>query len=571
MCRTRQAALGQPMSNNRQEADRVKRHWIVRFWHSFSAVGLLVGTLFFAASLTPSLLPRPFVGQGVLSGFSLAAGYGVGVLGRWLWVYLGLPRPKASILRITKLVAAVVCGFIAIAFLRQAAEWQNSIRVLMALEPVDTAYPLRVGLIASLVFAFVIALARPFQLTVRFISRKLDQFVPKRVSNVIGMVVAVALFWSVVDGVLFRFALRAADASFQALDELVEPETEQPTDPNKTGSIASLIKWDELGRAGRGFISAGPTSRDLHSFSGKDALEPIRVYVGLRSAETPAERAKLALKELERTGAFERSVLIVVIPTGTGWIDPAAMDSVEYLHGGDVASVAMQYSYLSSYLSLLVEPDYGAETARDLFAEVYGHWTKLPRDRRPRLYLHGLSLGALSSEQSTDLFEVIGDPYQGALWSGPPFAARIWRSVTDHRNPGSPAWLPRFRDGSYVRFTSQKNALAIPGAKWGPMRIVYLQYASDPVTFFEFRSLYREPEWMIAPRGPDVSPELRWYPVVTLLQLTLDMAMSTVSPMGYGHVFAPEHYIDAWIEVTDVQGWTPAEVARLKQEFARRR
>jgi uncharacterized membrane protein len=222
-------------------------------------------------------------------------------------------------------------------------------------------------------------------------------------------------------------------------------------------------------------------------------------------------------------------------------------------------------------LSLLVEPDYGAETARDLFAEVYGHWTKLPRDRRPRLYLHGLSLGALSSEQSTDLFEVIGDPYQGALWSGPPFAARIWRSVTDHRNPGSPAWLPRFRDGSYVRFTSQKNALAIPGAKWGPMRIVYLQYASDPVTFFEFRSLYREPEWMIAPRGPDVSPELRWYPVVTLLQLTLDMAMSTVSPMGYGHVFAPEHYIDAWIEVTDVQGWTPAEVARLKQEFARRR
>lgn len=559
------------MVRNRQDADPMTRHWIVRFWHSFSAIGLLVGTLFFAASLTPSLLPRTFMTQGVLSGCSLAAGYGIGVLGRWLWVYLELPTPKALTLQITKLVAAVVCAFVAIAFLWQASEWQNSIRNLMGLEPVDTAHPLEVGLIALLTFALLIALARLFQLTFLFISRKLHLFVPKRVSYVVGIVVVIALFWSVIDGVLFRFALHAADASFQAFDELVEPETQQPTDPNKTGSAASLIKWNELGRAGREFISTGPTSQDLRLFSGKDALEPIRVYVGLRSAETPEERAKLALEELERTGAFERSVLIVVMPTGTGWIDPAAMDTVEYLHGGDVASVAIQYSYLSSWMSLLVEPDYGAEAARALFVEVYGHWTKLSRDGRPRLYLYGLSLGALSSEQSSDLFEVIGDPYQGALWSGPPFPSRIWHSVTSHRNPGSPAWLPHFRDGSYVRFTSQKNALAIPGAHWGPMRIVYLQYASDSVTFFDFRSLYREPDWMIAPRGPDVSPELRWYPVVTLLQLTLDMAMSTTAPMGYGHVYAPAHYIDAWIEVTDVQGWTAQDVARLKQEFGRRR
>jgi uncharacterized membrane protein len=102
------------------------------------------------------------------------------------------------------------------------------------------------------------------------------------------------------------------------------------------------------------------------------------------------------------------------------------------------------------------------------------------------------------------------------------------------------------------------------------MRIVYLQYASDPVTFFDYWSFYRQPDWMTAPRGPDVSPDLRWYPVVTLLQLALDMAMATTAPMGYGHVYAPEHYIDAWIEVTDVQGWSAAEIARLKQEFAKR-
>ena len=71
-------------------------------------------------------------------------------------------------------------------------------------------------------------------------------------------------------------------------------------------------------------------------------------------------RAKLALDELKRQHGFDRSILIMITPTGTGWIDPAAMDSVEYLHDGDVASVAMQYSYLNSPLSLLFQPEYGA-------------------------------------------------------------------------------------------------------------------------------------------------------------------------------------------------------------------
>ncbi|HAJ88051.1 MAG TPA: hypothetical protein DCP33_14310, partial [Pseudomonas sp.] len=96
---------------------------------------------------------------------------------------------------------------------------------------------------------------------------------------------------------------------------------------------------------------------------------------------------------------FERSVLVLVSPTGPGWIDQAAMIAVEYLHHGDIASVALQYSYLNSPLALLVEADYGRDVARALFAEIYGYWTELPAERRPRLYLHGLSLGALHSQR----------------------------------------------------------------------------------------------------------------------------------------------------------------------------
>jgi uncharacterized membrane protein len=75
---------------------------------------------------------------------------------------------------------------------------------------------------------------------------------------------------------------------------------------------------------------------------------------------------------------------------------------------------------------------------------------------------------------------------------------------------------------------------------------VYLQYASDPITFFDPLILYRRPEWIAEPRGPDVSKSFRWFPIVTMLQLAVDMASATNAPMGYGHVYAPEHYIDAW-------------------------
>ena len=44
---------------------------------------------------------------------------------------------------------------------------------------------------------------------------------------------------------------------------------------------------------------------------------------------------------------------------------------------------------------------------------------------------------------------------------------------------------------------------------------------------------------------------------------------ATTTPMGYGHVYAPQHYIDAWVQVTDVQGWTPEEIERLKRHFDR--
>lgn len=536
----------------------------IRLANSLCITGVLLGTVFFAASLTPSLLPRPPLMQGMVSGLSFAAGYGIGVGFRWVWKYLQLPVPPGKIGWALSATASLICAGTALLFLWRAPEWQNSIRVLMELEPVEETQAFYVAFVALTIFAVAIAVARLFQWTFRLASGRFKRVIPHRVANVLGFVVAVAIFWSLANGLLFRAGMRVADGSFQQLDALIESGVEQPSSPMRTGSTASLIRWESLGRQGREFVSEGPDAEDLAAFSGENPLEPIRVYVGLNSAETIDQRTRLALDELKRVNAFDRSILVLITPTGTGWVDPAAIASIEYLHGGDIASVAVQYSYLASWLSLLAEPDYGVETARALFREIYGYWRDLPGNERPRLYLHGLSLGALNSDLSSDLFDVIADPFHGALWSGPPFPTGTWRLATQGRVADSPAWLPRFRDGSVIRFTNQSDALQIPGARWGPVRIVFLQYASDPITFFEPQILYRRPEWLTHERGPDVSEKLRWFPLVTFFQLLVDIPAATDAPTGYGHVFAPEHYIDAWLSITAPAGWNQEKVDRLK-------
>ncbi len=533
-----------------------------------SLVGLILGTLFFAFSLTPSLVPRPAVAQGVLSGLSLAAGYALGVAALGLWRYLQLSVLPARTARLAAASTALACLLVAASFLWKASGWQAAIRARMGVEA--PAGPLSrlllVGAITLAVFLLTLGLARLFRRVFHALSARLDPHVPERVARLVGLAVAAALFWGAIDGVLVRFALRVADRSFQELDALVEDDLPRPSSAGKSGSAESWVDWEDLGRQGRRFVSGGPTGEDLGRFFGVARPEPIRVYVGLGCADTADERARLALRELVRVGGFERELLVVATPTGTGWVDPAAIDTLEYLQRGDVATVAAQYSYLNSPLALLTQGAYGVEMSRALFAEIYRHWRSLPANARPRLFLHGLSLGALNSDLSFDLFDIIDQPFDGALWVGPPFRTETWRRVTAQRDPGSPYWRPTFRGGSVVRFMTQGPQPEPRYGEWGPFRMLFLQQASDPITFFSFDSAWREPEWMRAPRGPDVSEDLRWFPVVTMLQLAADMAFGSAPP-GFGHEFAPRDYIDAWVALTEPEGWTEPELERLRTLF----
>ena len=90
------------------------------------------------------------------------------------------------------------------------------------------------------------------------------------------------------------------------------------------------------------------------------------------------------------------------------------------------------------------------------------------------------------------------------------------------------------------------------------------------MTFFAPELLYQRPEWLVGERGPDVSPYMTWYPVITFLQVGFDLPMATSVPEGYGHNIGAASYIDAWTEVTEPDDWSEATTMRLKRWFADR-
>ena len=155
----------------------------------------------------------------------------------------------------------------------------------------------------------------------------------------------------------------AANVIYEALDQGTNPGIDQPTLATVSGNPASLVAWETMGLWGRDF-AAGVTSRDqLLAYHGSDAevRDPIRVFVGMRTADTIEERAAVAVRELERAGGFERSVIAVWVPGGSGWMDPNAALALEQLQAGDTAIVSIQYSYMPSFFSLVIDSSQAIE------------------------------------------------------------------------------------------------------------------------------------------------------------------------------------------------------------------
>jgi uncharacterized membrane protein len=524
---------------------------------------LLVGCL----SFTPSLLPRGGIVQGLIWGITAAIGYGLGVLAAWIWRAFADRDPRRPRRR-SWLVFLICAAVLIVVSFGLGQYWQYEIRGLMGVT--DYSIPLVIAspFVAAAAFCLFLLIGRALRGLFRWVANLLDRWIGRRAARAVGWILVAGLAYLVISGLLLQGFVNVMNSAYSLRDTMTAEGIHQPTTSLRSGGSDSVIPWDTLGWQGRNFIGKGPSGADIEKFTGQPAMEPIRIYAGLASAPDAQARAALAVRDLERAGGFQRKYLLVVTTTGSGWVDPALVDTFEYLSGGDAATVALQYSYLPSWISYLVDQSKAQEAGRALFDAVYGAWAQLPQDQRPRLLVAGESLGSFGGEAAFTGENSMANLTSGALFAGPPNFNTLFREFTDHRDPGSPEVQPVYQDGRIVRFANDPTTGIPPnGQPWEGSRILYMLHPSDPIVWWSPHLIFSEPDWISEPPGSDVLKGMFWMPFVTFWQVTADLPFATGVPAGHGHKYISE-YVDGFNAIMQPPGITSEELASLRKIIA---
>ncbi|RSZ64757.1 hypothetical protein EAH68_03930 [Corynebacterium hylobatis] len=512
-------------------------------------------------AISPSLLPRPWwvtaANVAICQGAGHVAGTGVSwALNRWLRRH-GL-RPPARVRHFWletghTAVALVTMGAVFMSLRRQRQQAR-----LVHLEHVRGGrHALAGGVVGTAGYGMLLLLGDAAQVSVDELGRRLSRWMPLGVawSLAAGGLTWLALVLS--DKVLMRRFLADMSQRAEQLNQSVFPGTSMPWEPERSGSPWSLERWSAVGSQGRAVLSLGPRAKDIAEVTGlAEAREPIRIFVGLVPGRSLKSAARLVLAEMDRTGAFHRSTLVLQTSAGSGWITDWSVDTVEFLTGGNCATMAMQYSFLPSALSYLVDHDTPVRASRILIEAILRRLGQMAPENRPKFYVAGESLGAYGIATSFDGLEDLLERTDGALFSGAPRFTRMLRGLTDARDAGTPARLPVVGGGRHVRFVSHPEHLrqdfsGMPYAHdWDHPRVVVAQHPSDPIVWWDQELFWRRPVWLTEPGsrgvpGPrpqrlDVFQGMRWIPFITGWQIGLDQLTSLLVPGGHGHNYHEE-------------------------------
>jgi uncharacterized membrane protein len=315
-----------------------------------------------------------------------------------------------------------------------------------------------------------------------------------------------------------------------------------PTSPLMSGSPESISPFADLGQQGRRFVTDVLTPEYIDETMGEEgAAHPIRVFIGYNSEPLyPSGRAEMALDELDRTGAFDRSYLVLVSPTGTGWVDQTMIESAEMFTRGDIATCVIQYGKYPSFLSLQ-KVALGRAQFRLLLWGVAQRLAGRPPEERPKVLVFGESLGAWTSSDVVMHNGIAGFDHYGidkALWAGLPWMAK-WSK--DGMGRSSSDLVP---EGTVGVFDRPEELEALTQQERSALRAIILSHDNDPIAVMGPDLAIREPEWLKGERGRGVPPDMVWTPIVTGIQVMVDAANAMVTVPGHFGSFGHDYRAD---------------------------
>lgn len=516
-------------------------------------------------ALTPSLLPRPALLQGVLCAVAAMIGYGLGSLLDWALSATRLKLSDTQRRRIKRglLVTALLGSALVLTF---NGLWQRRMRANVGFEALGWGYFPVLIVTGVILFVIILVVSRALRSAGRRLGNKVSRVLPPRLAGLLAAFLVALLAYGSLNQFVVSNVVERLDATFMTINQEFTTDLPAPTSEYLTAGPASGQHWKDLGRQGRLFINATPTADEIAQFTGQPSLQPVRAYVGVGTDGDIdlREEAALAVKELELTGGFDRAILNVATGTGRGWVNENQAQALEYMWSGNTATVSMQYSYLPSWMSFLADGDRAQLAGRLLFDAVYAKWLSLPEGHRPKLVVSGESLGSYGGEAAFSGAQDLAERTSGVLFVGPTANNRLWSQFTAERDSGTPEIAPIYQGGRTVRFSADGKQWPGTQSDWQSPRVGYLQHANDPVTWWDWGLAFNKPDWLSEDRGENVAPFMVWLPVVTMMQVGADQAVANAVPVGQGHQFG-QAPVYAWAQILPPDGWTKADSDRLAE------
>lgn len=430
------------------------------------------------------------------------------------------------------LVGAVLASGSLIWASRRLSVRRSEIQRWPVLQEADTIRALGVGAAVAVVGS---GLSRASTSTGRALARYLGPGIGKqsvaRAAN--------AALWTALASAAYQGAIGAIG---RANEKVELPFSVPPSSPLVSGSPVSLSPFAELGQQGRRFVSEAVTTAQIEEVLGEPAAaEPIRVFVGFNSAPLYSSgRAELALAELERTGALDRSHLLLVSPTGTGWVDQSVVAAAEFLARGDIATCSIQYGRFPSFLCIQ-KVNLGKAQFRLLLWGIRQRLAERPPDRRPKVLVFGESLGAWTASDVVMSQGITGFDHYGidrALWMGLPALAKWSRNGMAS---GSSDLVPA---GTVRVFDHHEQLAELDAEARDRLRAVILSHDNDPIAAVRPELMVRRPDWLGEERGRNVPAHMDWIPFVTFWQVAIDAANAMVTVPGEFRSFGHDYRAD---------------------------
>lgn len=521
-----------------------------------SLIGVVGALVMYGVSVSPSLLARSWQWHAVASGVLSAVGYIVGLTIQRFYA-LVVPRlgveitaPKSVSIAFR---AVLLLGFFLwfLRWLLQSYRERKRANHLVGMRGETLGEYLLGTFCAFILMLALLGIAWGLQWIGRAIVIVLSRWMHMVFALALSLLILVVIVYALTSQVLLKLGINFFTRHARKMNNRTAKGIVQPRAPERSGSPQSYSSWRTVGGQGRVFLGRGPSRADIEAVTGCSAMEPIRVYAGMpEEGQSLQSAADLVVEELHRTGAFDRSVILIATSTGSGWVDEWQVQPVEYLTRGNCATASMQYSFVPSSINFLTDLDVSEEAAVILFETIRRAVDEIPEERRPALFVCGESLGAYASQHVFSGIVDVLSRTDGALWVGTPAFTPMHAELTAIRHRGSPEVAPVVANGRHVRFVNVPENLwsDVYGRElgdWNFPRAVYAQHPSDPVVWWNSELVWHKPDWISEKVDGDVSLRMQYTRGATYIQVLVDMPVAGTAPGGHGHTYH-EELIPLW-------------------------